>query len=112
MATIQSISAIRSTKKFTILKKVAYSDRCVTEGAYFDGAEFFLHRVLGLIINHLLLHCSQLIDKLLAFAFLIHDRHIQIHDDSAVILQFHLLVLQLLPHFNDLVLTFILAVFD
>ena len=62
VATSQSISAIQSTKNYTIKKKVAYSDRCVTERAYFDGAEFLLHRVLGLIINHLLLHSSQFID--------------------------------------------------
>ena len=79
-------------QKLHIFKKT-YGDRCVTEGAYFDGTEFLLHRVLGLIIDHLLLHSGQLIDKLLALAFLIHDRHIQIHDDSTVILQFHLLVL-------------------
>lgn len=91
---------------------MTYSAGCAAKGADPDSTKALLHRILHLIIDHLLLHSCELVDQLLTLGLLIHHGHVQIHNHSLVILKLHLLILKLLPQIDQLVIALVQTVLN
>jgi hypothetical protein len=94
------------------MRRLTYRAGRITKRTNPDGTKALLHRVLHLIIDHLLLHRGQLINQLLALGLLIHHRHVQVHNHSLVVLKLQLLILKLLPQIDKLIIALVHTVLN
>ena len=104
--------AIRSNTLSIHMRRLTYRAGRITKRTNPDGTKALLHRVLHLIIDHLLLHRGQLINQLLALGLLIHHRHVQVHNHSLVVLKLQLLILKLLPQIDKLIIALVHTVLN
>lgn len=91
---------------------LTYSAGCAAKGADPYSTKALLHRILHLIIDHLLLHSCEFVDQLLTLGLFIHHGYVQIHNHSLVILKLHLLILKLLPQIDQLVIALVQTVLN
>lgn len=84
--------------------QIAHCARCLTERPNLDSAEFLLHRMLVLVIDQLLLHLGQFVDKLLTLFFSVHQSHLQTAQHFLEICNFLRLEQHLLFHGHELVI--------